>query len=474
MGTASPLRRPPHSGPNLGGGAVSISGQELAEFASELHGEIVRPQDEGYDDARKIWNAMIDRRPALIVRCRDAEDVTRSIAFARDHELPLAVRGGGHNVSGNALCDDGLVIDLSPLKEVRIDTERRTAVVGGGVTWGEFDKAAQAAGLATTGGVVPATGVAGLTLGGGFGFLARKHGLACDNLLGVELVTADGRLVHASEEENPDLFWGVRGGGGNFGVATSFEFRLHPVGPILGGVAVHPFDRARDALRFYRKFVEGASDEVTLFAALGATPDGSPVTLLVAGYIGPAEDGERILRPLREFGPPIVDDIKRMSYVDLQGILAPSYPPGVRNYWKSGFLSDLSEEAIDTLVRHFERVPSKRTAVVLEYLGGAVSRVGERDTAFGHRDARFDLVITSLWSDPAEDEVNIAWTRELWKAMEPFASGGVYVNYLGEEREEGAERVRAAYDPEKYERLVALKRKYDPENLFRMNQNIRP
>src|SRR2546422_25841 len=388
MGTASPLREPPHSGPNLGGGAVSISGQELAEFANELHGEIVRPQDEGYDDARKIWNAMIDRRPALIVRCRDAEDVTRSIAFARDHELPLAVRGGGHNVSGNALCDDGLVIDLSPLKEGRIDTERRTAVVGG--------------------------------------------------------------------------------------VATSFEFRLHPVGPILGGVAVHPFDRARDALRFYRKFVEGASDEVTLFAALGAAPDGSPVTLLVAGYIGPAEDGERILRPLREFGPPIVDDIKRMSYVDLQGILAPSYPPGVRNYWKSGFLSDLSEEAIDTLVRHFERVPSKRTAVVLEYLGGAVSRVGERDTAFGHRDARFDLVITSLWSDPAEDEVNIAWTRELWKAMEPFASGGVYVNYLGEEREEGAERVRAAYDPEKYERLVALKRKYDPQNLFRMNQNIRP
>jgi len=322
--------------------------------------------------------------------------------------------------------------------------------------------------------VVPATGVAGLTLGGGFGFLARKHGLACDNLLGVELVTADGRLVHVSDRENPDLFWGVRGGGGNFGVATSFEFQLHQVGPILGGVAVHPFDRARDALRFYRKFVEGAPDEVTLFAALGTSPDGAPVTLLVAGYIGPAEEGERILRPLREFGPPIVDDIKRMSYVDLQGILAPSYPPGVRNYWKSGFLADLSEEAIDTLVRHFERVPSKRTAVVLEYLGGAVSRVGERDTAFGHRDARFDLIITSLWSDPAEDEVNIAWTRELWKAMEPFASGGVYVNYLGEEREEGAERVRAAYDPEKYERLVALKRKYDPQNLFRMNQNIRP
>src|SRR2546422_346411 len=388
-GTASPLRRPPHSSPNLGGGAVSISGQELAEFANQLHGELVRPDDEGYDDARKIWNTMIDRRPALIVRCRDAEDVTRSIAFARDHHLPLAVRGGGHNVSGNALCDDGLVIDLSPMKEVRIDTERRTAVVGGGVTWGEFDKAAQASGLATTGGVVPATGVAGLTLGGGFGFLARKHGPACDNLL-------------------------------------------------------------------------------------GASPDGAPVTLLVAGYIGPAEEGERILRPLREFGPPIVDDIKRMAYVDLQGILAPSYPPGVRNYWKSGFLADLSEEAIDTLVRHFERVPSKRTAVVLEYLGGAVSRVGERDTPFGHRDARFDLIITSLWSDPAEDEVNIAWTRELWKAMEPFASGGVYVNYIGEEREEGAERVRAAYDPEKYERLVALKQKYDPENLFRMNQNIRP
>ena len=453
---------------------MSTSDQEFAEFANRLHGELIRPEYANYDEARRIWNGMIDRRPAVIVRCKDSDDVMRSIAFATDHGFVLAIRGGGHNVSGNALCDDGLVIDLSLMKDIRIDEERGTAVVGGGVTWGEFDKAAQHVGLATTGGVVPSTGVAGLTLGGGFGFLARKHGLACDNLLGVDLVTADGRVAHASEEENPDLFWGIRGGGGNFGIATSFEFRLHPVGGILGGVIVHPRERAREVLRFYRKFVEGAPDELTLFAALGASPDGVPVAALLAGYFGPPEEGERILRPLHEFGPPIVDDVKPTSYVALQGILGPAFPPGARNYWKSGFLTDLGDAAIDTMVRQFESVPSKRTQVVLEYLGGAVSRVGERDTAFGHRDARFDLVITSIWSDPAEDEANIAWTRALWHAMEPFASGGVYVNYLGEERDEGAERVRAAYDPEKYERLVRLKRKYDPENRFRMNQNIPP
>jgi len=453
---------------------MSASDEEFVEFAKGLHGELIRPEDAKYDEARRIWNAMIDRRPAVIVRCKDADDVIQSIAFAREHGFVLAVRGAGHNVSGNAVCDDGLVIDLSLMKDIRVDEERRTAVVGGGVTWAEFDQAAQRVGLATTGGVVPATGVAGLTLGGGSGFLARTRGLACDNLLGVDLVTAEGRVTHANEQENPDLFWGVRGGGGNFGVATSFAFRLHPVGAILGGVLVHPMRRARELLRFYGKFVEGAPDELTLFAALGTSPDGVPVAVILAGYFGPLDEGERILRPIREFGPPILDDIKRMSYVDLQGILGPAYPPGARNYWKSGFLANLGEEAIDTMVRHAESVPSKRTQVVLEYLGGAVSRVGERDTAFGHRDARFDLVITSIWSDPAEDEANITWTRDFWNAMEPFASGGVYVNYLGGERDEGAERVRAAYDPEKYERLVRLKRKYDPENRFRMNQNIPP
>src|SRR2546427_93134 len=361
---------------------MSASDEEFVEFAKGLHGELIRPEDAKYDEARRIWNAMIDRRPAVIVRCKDADDVIQSIAFAKEHEFVLAVRGAGHNVSGNAVCDDGLVIDLSLMKDIRVDEERRTAVVGGGVTWGEFDQAAQRVGLATTGGVVPATGVAGLTLGGGSGFLARTRGLACDNLLGVDLVTAEGRVTHANEQENPDLFWGVRGGGGNFGVATSFAFRLHPVGAILGGVLVHPMRRARELLRFYGKFVEGAPDELTLFAALGTSPDGVPVAVILAGYFGPLDEGERILRPIREFGPPILDDIKRMSYVDLQGILGPAYPPG--------------------------------------------------------------------------------------------APGGVYVNCLGGERDEGAERVRAAYDPEKYERLVRLKRKYDPENRFRMNQNIPP
>jgi len=453
---------------------VPISADALDAFVNGLQGELILPEDAGYDDARKVWNAMIDRRPAMIVRCRSAADVARSVALAEHNGLELAVRGGGHNVSGNAVCEGGLVIDLSLMKDIQVDAERETATVGGGVTWGEFDKAAQEVGLATTGGIIPSTGVAGLTLGGGFGWLMRKHGLACDNLLGVELVTADGRIVQASDEENPELFWGLRGGGGNFGVATSFTFRLHQVGPILGGVIVHPIDRARDVLRFYGKFIEGAPDELTMHAGLGSSPDGLPVAILLVCYNGPIEEGERILRPVREFGPPLLDDVKVRSYVDIQGILTAGYPPGVRDYWKSNFMNDLSEEAIDTMVRHFEGVPSKRTAVVLEGLGGAVSRVGERETAFGHRDARLSLTITALWTDPADDAANMAWTRDLFQSMERFSSGGVYVNYLSGEREEGTNRVREAYEPTTYERLVALKRRFDPGNVFRMNQNIRP
>ncbi len=438
-------------------------------FAEGLDGDVLRPGETGFEEARTLWNAMIDKKPALIVRCRTTSDVVRAVNFARDGALPLAVRGGGHNVSGLALCDDGLVIDLSPMKGIRVDSERRAATAQAGTTWGEFDRATQAFRLATTGGVIPATGIAGLTLGGGFGWLMRKHGLACDNLLAAETVTADGRVLRANAEENPDLFWGLRGGGGNFGVVTSFQFRLHPVSEILGGAIVHPLNRARAALRFYRKFTEGAPDELTTFAGLSSTPDGTPVAIILPAYFGPADEGERILRPLREFGPPLIDDVDRIWYEDLQKMLEPSYPAGLRNYWKSSFLTDLNAEAIDTIAEHFAAVPSTRTAVLLEHFGGAIARIGRDETAFDHRDAEFNFTITSIWAEPAEDEANVRWTRELWQAMQAFSAGRVYVNYLGEE----PERVREAYGS-KYDRLVALKRKYDPSNLFRYNQNIRP
>lgn len=443
------------------------------QFASSLNGELIREGHTAYEEARKIWNAMIDRRPALIVRCRGTDDVVRSVNFARDHAIPLSVRGGGHNVSGNALCEGGLVVDLFPMKEVRVDPERHVATVEGGATLRDLDLKTQEFGLATTGGIVSTTGVAGFTLGGGLGMLMRKHGLACDNLLGVEIVTADGRVRKANAGENRDLFWAVRGGGGNFGVVTSFEFKLHPLGKILYGPVLHPIDRARDVLRFYRKFMEGAPDELQAYAGLLPSPQGAPVAAVVAAYAGPIEDGERVLRPLRELGTPLVDQIHPTAYVDHRGLFDAFYPAGLRNYWKASFLSELSDEAIDTMVTHYAKTPSPQTAVALEPMGGAVARIGKDETAFAHRDAPFGIIITAAWTNPADDAAHKAWARGLWQAMESFSSGGVYVNYMEDERDEGADRVRAAYG-RNYERLVAVKRTYDPKNLFRSTQNIRP
>ena len=448
--------------------------KEIVErFASGLKGELIRDGDAAYEDARKIWNAMIDRSPDMIVRCRETEDVVRAVNFAREHGIPLSVRAGGHSVSGNAICDEGLVIDLSPMKEVHVDPERRVAAAQGGVTLKEFDLKTQEVGLATTGGIVSNTGIAGLTLGGGLGYLMRKYGLACDNLLGVETVTADGRVLKVNARENADLFWGVRGGGGNFGVVTSFEFRLHPVGKILFGPVIHPLERARDLLRFYREFMEGAPDELQAYAGCLRSPEGAPVAAVVAAYVGPIEEGERVLQPLREFGPPVADQIQPTAYADHRALFDAYYPSGLRNYWKSSFLRELSDGAIETMVRHFERAPSPLPAVALEPLGGAVARVGRDETAFDHRDAWSTVLITDAWMNPAEDEVHRAWVRGLWQDMQPYSTGGVYVNYLEEETDEGPDRVRAAYGT-KYERLSALKRKYDPENLFRLNQNVRP
>jgi FAD/FMN-containing dehydrogenase len=450
-------------------GGLALDEMAIQGFAAGFHGELFRPGDGGFDDARRVWNGMIDRTPALIARCAGVADVVAAVNFAREQQLLVAVRGGGHNVSGNAVCDRGLVIDLSRMRGIRVDPARRTARVEGGATWGDLDREAQAFGLATTGGIISTTGVGGLTLGGGVGWLVRKHGLACDNLLSVDVVTADGRLVTASDAEHADLFWGIRGGGGNFGVVTSLEFRLHPVGPVLGGMVLHPREAAPAVLRFYREFTQRAPEELTTYCGLLTAPDGVPVVALIACYSGSPEEGERVLRPLREFGSPVADLIGPMPYRQMQGLLDAGFPKGLRNYWKGNFLRELPDEAIDRIVARAAEMASPLSAVVLEYYGGAASRVDEGATAFPHRRAMYDLVIIAQWADPAEDERHAAWARETAAALEPYASG-VYVNLLGTE---GDERVRAAYGAN-YERLATLKARYDPANLFRMNQNIRP
>jgi FAD/FMN-containing dehydrogenase len=457
-------------------GADAILGEGVVEaLRDSLRGPLLRTGEAGYDAARAMWNGMIDRRPALIVRCAGVADVIHGVTFARTHQLLLAVRGGGHNVAGNAVCDGGLMLDLSGMKSVRVDPVRRTARAEPGLTWGEFDHETQTVGLATTGGQISTTGIAGLTLGGGWGYLARKYGLTSDNLLAVDLVTADSQLLTASATEHADLFWGVRGGGGNFGVVTSFEYQLYPVGPVLAGVVLHPFAQARAVLRFYRDFTQEAPDELASGAVCITLPDGTPVVGIVVCYSGPLEAGERVLHPLRAFGTPLADQIGIMPYTAAQKLVDAFYPPGLQQYWKASFLQELSEAAIDTIVASSAQRPTPLCHVVIEHtLGGAVSRVDREATAFQHRDVQYSFTSLGVCTDPAEVEKCVRWARECWAAMQPFATGGVYVNYLGREADEGAERLRAAYGPEKYERLVALKNTYDPTNLFRLNQNITP
>lgn len=454
--------------------AAAPSDAESAQLAAGLRGELLRPGTSGYDSARRIWNAMIDRRPALVVRCAGTADVVRSVHFARYHGLALSVRGGGHNVSGNAICEGGLMIDLSPMKGIRVEPARSTARAEAGCTWRDFDSETQAFGLATTGGVVSSTGIAGLTLGGGLGWLMRKHGLSCDNLLSIDMVTADGRLATASATANADLFWAARGGGGNFGVVTSFEYRLHPVGQVLGGMVAHSLDRASDVLRYLREFAPTAPNDLTTMAAFVTAPDGTKLLAIFVCYSGALAEGERILSPLRAFGPPLADEIAAMPYLRLQSLLDPGFPSGLQNYWKSSFLRHLSDEAIDLLVDGFRSVPSPTSAMAIEHLGGAISEVGNEETAFAHRGAPFNLLIVGIWPDPTDAQRHVKWVRQIWEAMQPHSTGGVYVNYLGREADEGPQRVRAAYGREQYERLLALKRKYDPDNVFRMNQNIDP
>jgi FAD/FMN-containing dehydrogenase len=456
----------------------------VEEFAASFRGELIRPDDDSYDEARKVYNGMIDKRPALIVRPTGAADVIDAVNFARENGLPLAVRCGGHSVAGKGVVDDGVLIDLSSLKGVRVDPKTRRARANAGALWGEFDRETQLFGLATPGGRVTTTGVGGFTLGGGYGWLSTKWGLTCDNLTSVDVVTADGRLVTASEEENEDLFWGVRGGGGNFGVVTSYEFKLHQLGPIvLGGLVVYPIDDAKNVLRAYRDYVESAPEELATGTAILQAPPapfipehlhGKPVLGIPAIYIGDADEGQDVVAPLKELGPPAVDMIQPMPYTAFQANLDPFAPQGWLNYTRGMHLSGLSDEAIDTYVEYaseIARFSSPMSQITIWRYGGAVSRVPEDATAAGHRDAAYMVHPIAAWQDPADTERHLDWVGRFSEAMRPFTTGGVYLNF---EPDEGEERVRAGYGAEKYARLVALKDKWDPENLFRINQNIKP
>ncbi len=450
--------------------AGKLDQQIVNDFKEKLTGHLLLPGDQGYNEARKIWNGIIDRRPAFIVRCKNSDDVIYAVNLARDHNLLLSVRAGGHNIAGNAVCDGGIMIDLSLMKSVRVDPDQQIADVETGATWSDFDAASQKHGLATTGGVISATGVAGLTLGGGVGWLVRKHGLSCDNLLGADVVTAEGSLLKTSAYENSELFWGIRGGGGNFGIVTSMKFRLHEVNTVFGGMIIHPRDKAKEVIKFYREFMKTAPDELTLYTGLMTSPDGIPVVAMIGCYAGDLEKGEAALKPLREFGSPVADLIGPIPYIQMQTLLDAAAPHGNRYYWKSNFMEDLSDQSIDVIISNAAAMPSPLSLVLLEYYGGASSREPEGGTAFPHRLSQFDLVIGSNWVDKQEDERNISWTRNFWEAIQPYSSHRVYVNVLGVE---GEERVKEAYG-KSYPRLAALKKKYDPNNLFRLNQNIKP
>lgn len=456
--------------------APSSVADAVTHLASTFSGQLLQQGDPGYDEARRVHNGLVDKRPALIARCRGVADIVDAVNVAREHKLEVAVRGGGHNIAGRATIDDGLMIDLSLMKGVHVNSKARTVRAQGGVTWGEFNRETQFHGLATTGGIVSSTGIAGLTLGGGLGYLMGKCGLAVDNLLSVEMVTADGRVLAASNDENSDLFWAVRGGGGNFGVAASFEYRLHAVGPtVTAGLIAHPFDKAGDVLRFYREVSASLPDEFTVYAGVLNAPDGSGAKLaaVLLCHCGPQRDGEAAVRPIKQFGSPVLDAISPMSYCQVNAMLDADYPRGARNYWKSSFLAGLSDEAISAMIECFARCPSsmRGSGVVLEHVHGAASRVGGGDTPFPHRRDGYSLLVLAQWMDPAENERCIAWARDGFATLRPFTAEGGYVNYL--DHDEAGDRVAAAYG-RNYSRLRQLKAKFDPDNFFHMNQNIPP
>lgn len=437
-------------------------------------GELLRPSDAGYDEARRVHNGLIDKRPALIARCHNTLDVVEAIKLRRDLGLEVAVRGGGHNVAGRATIDGGIMIDLSLMKKIQVDAEHRTVRAQAGVTWGELNRETQRHSLAVTGGVVSTTGIAGLTLGGGLGWLMGKFGLTLDNLLSAELVDGEGSLLRASSDEEPDLFWGIRGGGGNFGVVTEFEFQLHPVGPsVTAGPVVHAIEQARELLTFYRETTAALPDEHTIFAALTHAPDGSgtPVAALVACHCGPLAEGEEAMRSLKQFGSPILDGVGPMPYSDVNSMPDASFPKGALNYWKSNFLIELSDAAISTIIKCFAECPTTMSQLLLEHVHGAATRIPSDATAFVHRKEGYNFLALAQWTDPDATDRCIAWARTTYQRMQPFFAPGRYVNYLGDDEMGGS--VAAAYGSN-YARLQQIKARYDPDNLFRMNQNIQP
>ena len=464
----------------LESGKTTVGAGAIEALATQLRGSLLTANDLSYDEVRKIWNAMIDRRPSLIARCAGAADVVAAVRFARDHGLLATVRGGGHNIAGNAVCDGGLLIDLSPMKSVRVDAATQRAWVEPGTTLADVDKETQAFGLALPTGINSTTGIAGLTLGGGFGWITRKFGLTIDNLLSADVVTAGGELVRASLTENPDLFWALRGGGGNFGIVTAFEFQLHKVGPtVLSGLVVHPLDDAGTVLKAYRKALEAAPDELTCWAVLRQAPPlpflpvewhGKEVLILAMCYCGDVEAGEAATAGLRSIGKPIADVVAPHPFVDWQRAFDPLLDPGARNYWKSHDLMDLSDAMIEILTEAVRSLPGPECEIFVAHVGGAAGRVAAESTAFPQRSSHFVMNVHARWREPGNDRSCIEWARGLFEATRPYASGTAYVNFMPEDERD---RVEAAYGGN-YSRLAEIKRRYDPQNLFRMNQNVRP
>jgi FAD/FMN-containing dehydrogenase len=436
---------------------------------SLVRGTTYFPGGDGYDQARQVWNGMIDRRPAAIVCMAGVADAMAGVRFARERGLPVAIRCGGHNVAGNAVGDGGVVLDLGGLKSVRVDPAERRARAGGGLLWKEYDHETQAFGLASPGGAISTTGIAGLTLGGGYGYLSRRYGMACDNLVSADVITASGELVTASAGSHPDLYWALRGGGGNFGVVTSFEFQLHPVREALSGLIGFPFEMAKTVLQRYRDLCAEASDDLTLMAGILPAPTGEKIVGIVMSHIGAHEEGERVIRPIRELGSVLMDTVARIPYCAVQRQLDANFPKGLRHYWKSAFLKSVTDDVIDLMIESASTGPSPFNSILLEAYGGAVARVANDATAFGHRDAMFNMLILAISDNHRIDAEQTAWGRSVWQKILPHSTGGAYVNYLS-----AGEDVHSAYQDARFQRLAAIKAKYDPANLFRFNQNIPP
>jgi FAD/FMN-containing dehydrogenase len=451
----------------------SLDEARVATLRDSFSGTLLLPGDDGYDDARRLYNGLIEAQPGLIAGCRSVSDVAAAISFAREAGLEISVRGGGHGVAGRALTDGGVTIDLSAMRTVEVDPATRAARAQGGATWADLNDAAAEHGLATTGGVVSTTGIAGLTLGGGFGYLMPKHGMAADNLSSVELVTADGDVVTASADDHPDLFWALRGAGANLGVATSLEYRLHPLAQIVGGVVVHPFEAARDFLRFFAGFTADVSDDLYTFAGLGHAPDGSgmPVAVAAVGHAGDPTEAEIELKPLLDFGAPVMTQVGPMPYPAINTMFDEAYPTGSLNYWKSSFLRELDDDTIDAMIEAFDGCPSPMSGAVMEHFHGAATRVAVLETAVPHREPGYNYLLTSVWMDPAATDENVAWTRAHYRAMEPYFEDRRYVNYLS--GDDATAAGRAVYGPN-YDRLTEIKARYDPDNVFHLNQNIEP